>query len=278
MNIHGLEVAAHSRFLPERAEPAELERRSFRAAKQEEVRPLGAPQSDLGEARREGSENHAEVGGRKRVGLNPLHEHSAWRESFAHGAVILHGKECGDSCNPRVGRLGDDEVVFLPRSQQEVSCVVEDDVQARIVQDAAVEFFKIRSSADYSGLNLHAINSLDIRITGNRGCGHTAAEPDDENAPRRLVKCASQVPQQKLRAGIASGGIRFAIDAESHIVVGTQNTNRVIYAVSRENEIVGCGDFAQREMALIRVPVEHCRKRQERSVVEERGKSDHQRG
>src|SRR5438876_7571272 len=33
----------------------------------------------------------------------------------------------------------------------------------------------------------------------------------------------SQVPQQKLRAGIASGGIRFAIDAESHIVVGTQN-------------------------------------------------------
>ena len=98
-------------------------------------------------------------------------------------------------------------------------------MNARITQDITVEAFEIRRRADHGGLDLNAINSLDVRVTGDGRRRHTATETDDKNSPRRRLKRGSQVTQEELCASITSGGIYFTVDAECHVVIGAENGN-----------------------------------------------------
>src|SRR6267378_2801281 len=214
MHIDGLKVLTESWVLPERAEAAELEEGSVGAAQEQKVGTRGTPEGNFGKVRSETRDNHAQVGRCKRICLHPLNEFSARRELLANGSVILIREERGDSGDPRVRRLGNDQVVLLARSKQKVSRVIKNDVNARITQDITVEAFEIRRGADHGGLDLNAINSLDVWVTGDGRGSHTATEADDENSPRRGLKRGSQVTQEELCASITSGCIYFAVDAE----------------------------------------------------------------
>src|SRR6267378_219846 len=258
MHIDGLKVLTESWVLPERAEAAELEEGSVGAAQEQKVGTRGTPEGNFGKVRRETRDNHAQVGRCKRICLHPLNEFSAWRELLTDGSVILIREKCGDACDPRVRRLGNNQVVLLARSEQEVSRVIENDVNARITQDITVEAFEIRRRADHGGLDLNAINSLDVRVTGDGRGRHTATETDDENSSRGRFKRGSQVTQEELCSSITSGCVYFTVDAEGHVVIRAENGYRVVYAVCRKHEIVCRSNFAKSKMTLIRIPIEYC--------------------
>ena len=117
MHINGLKVLTESWVLPERAEAAELEKGRVGAAQEQKVRSLGTPKGNLGKVRRETRDNHAQVGRCKRVCLHPLNEFSARRKLPADGSVILIREKRGDSGDPRVRGLGNDQIVLLARSK-----------------------------------------------------------------------------------------------------------------------------------------------------------------
>src|SRR5205814_8992081 len=147
---------------------------------------------------------------------------------------------------------------LLARRKEEVSRVIENDVNARINQDITVEALKIRRRADHGGLDLNAIDSLNVRITGDGRGGHTATKADDENVPRRRLKRGSQVTQKELRASITSGCIYFTVEAKGHVVIRAENGDRVVYAICRKHEIACRGDLAKSEMTLVRIAIEYC--------------------
>src|ERR1700682_748998 len=117
---------------------------------------------------RERGDDHAEVRGIKRVSLYPLDEDAAYGETLADSRIIFIGEKSGDAGDPWVGGLGDNEIVLIPRGEQEITSVIEDDVHTRVAKHAAIECFKIRSGLNDSGLDFDAINSLHFRVPGDR--------------------------------------------------------------------------------------------------------------
>src|SRR5260370_31009191 len=93
---------------------------------------------------RKGGQDEAQVGGIEGVGLDPLNEAAAGSEALPDGGVILIGEKRGDARDPRVGRLGDDEVVEVARGEEKIAGVVEMDAEARVAENAAIEFFEDR--------------------------------------------------------------------------------------------------------------------------------------
>ena len=78
------------------------------------------------------------------------------------------GVERSDPCDPGIRWLGNDQVIFSPARLQEIARVVEVNVQTRILEHAAVQSFKIRGRFKDSGLNLNAVDTLDVGKSGHR--------------------------------------------------------------------------------------------------------------
>src|SRR5690242_622124 len=115
MDIQSLKIAANVLLCPNRTKAIELDQRITRPAKQKKVWPFAAPESHIGKMRRKCSKHHSEVIRGERIGLNPLYKHTAWRQPAPDGGVKFVREKCGNSRNPRVGRLRNDEVVFFSR-------------------------------------------------------------------------------------------------------------------------------------------------------------------
>src|SRR5262249_16607821 len=159
-----------------------------------------APQSDISKVRRETAHNHAQVIWLECVGLHPLDKDSLLSEAPAGRRVVLISKERGDTGDPGIGRLTDDEGVLLARGQEKIARGIENDVQPRIAQNISIEGLKIRRGAQDSRFDFDAVNLLDIRIACHCRGGHSAAEADDENAPWCRVKDRSEMSEEQLSA------------------------------------------------------------------------------
>src|SRR5205814_9205753 len=138
------------------------------AAQEQKVRSMGTRMGNLRKVRRETRDNHAQGGRCKRVCLHALSECAARRKLPADGSVNLVREKRGDSGDPRVRGLGNDQIVLLARSKEEVVRVIENNVNARITQDITIEASEIRRRAYHGGPELHASDSLACRSTADR--------------------------------------------------------------------------------------------------------------
>src|SRR5713101_3075252 len=220
---------------------------------------------------RKGGQDHAQVGGIEGVGLHPLHEAAAGSEPAPDGGVILIGEKRGDARDPRVGWLRDDEVVAVARGEEKIAGVVEMDAEARVAENAAIQFFEDRGRLNHGGLDFDNVNALDIGIAGHSRSGHAAAEADEEDAARRRMKDGAQMADQELRGGVAIRCVHFAVGLERPVVVGAGDSNGSIETVGGEEQVGGGGAFGEREMGFAVIPVEDGAEIGQSAVVEERG-------
>src|SRR5713101_5246953 len=220
---------------------------------------------------RKGGQDHAQVGGIEGVGLHPLHEAAAGSEPAPDGGVILIGEKRGDARDPRVGWLRDDEVVVFARGEEKIAGVVEMDAEARVAENAAIQFFEDRGRLHHGRLDFDDVNALDIRIAGHSRSGHAAAEADEEDAARRRMKDGAQMADQELRGGVAIRCVHFAVGLEGPVVVGAGDGNGSIEAVGGKEQVGSGGAFGEREMGFAVIPVEDGAEIGQSAVVEERG-------
>src|SRR5215469_16883163 len=167
VHIHRLKVLSKSRVLPERVKPGELERRGISSTNEKKIWLCRAPKCDFREVSHQGRHNHAKIVRCERIGLHPLDKNPTWREPPPDGGIELIREEGGDSRDPRVRRLRNNQIVLVRRSEQKVSRVIKDYPHSRVAQNATVEALKIGRRAYNSGLDFDAVNFLDVWITGN---------------------------------------------------------------------------------------------------------------
>src|SRR6266404_9420646 len=73
-----------------------------------------------------------------RIGLHPLHKHSAGREMPLRRVIKLAREQRGDPRDPRIRRLGNNEVILFARSEQKVAGIIDSNVKTRILEHIAV--------------------------------------------------------------------------------------------------------------------------------------------
>src|SRR5258708_9167116 len=129
------------------------------------------------------------------VGLYPLNEIAARGEMFADHIEKFVGVKRSDSCDPRIGRFGNDQVILFAAGLQKIPRVVKVETQPRIAQNAAVQPRQIRCGLQNGGFNLHTINALDIRKTRYRGRSHSSTETDNQNFARMRMKDRAEVAE-----------------------------------------------------------------------------------
>ncbi len=144
--------------------------------------------------REECRQDHPQVIGIQRIGLQPLNERAARRETRLRGTIKLAREQRCDSGNPWIRRLGNDQVVSFARGEKKIACVVEGDVHARIVEHVAVELHKQRRGGYHGRFDFDDIQALEFGIACQSGRGHPAAESDQKHAARR-VRERAEMPQ-----------------------------------------------------------------------------------
>src|SRR5256885_12534131 len=115
MTIDGFEIALERLIVPEGAKMAELNSSRVGPAHQQEIGLFTPQEGDIGKMRGEAGGDHAQIVGPKGIGLHPLNKYPARRQPLTSGGVIFIGEKRGNSGDPWVGWLGDDQVILLAR-------------------------------------------------------------------------------------------------------------------------------------------------------------------
>ena len=100
------------------------------------------PQRAVRKHRQERGDDRAEIRVADVVGVRPLAQHAARRQTGARDLEELAGEQRRDAGHPRVRRLRDDHVVLLVAEQQVRAAVTDDEPRARVWQGAVVLGFE----------------------------------------------------------------------------------------------------------------------------------------
>src|SRR6516164_3337085 len=98
---------------------------------------------------------------------------------------VFLGVERGGSLDPRMNRVGGNNVKFLLRREVEVPGVVVNNLDTRVMHHVVVGFSKIfRNDSWDKGLNFANDNSFDVRIGSERSSRDTGSAADDQHRAR----------------------------------------------------------------------------------------------
>ena len=95
----------------------------------------------------------------------------------------LHGEKRGEAANPGVGRLRNDDIVSVGRSQEEVSPICDDRMNPRVLEDFPVFLGKEPRRVHHRRLDLNDIDPLD-GVAGDGAGGDTAPKTNHESRSR----------------------------------------------------------------------------------------------
>src|SRR5882724_7156377 len=135
------------------------------------------------------------------------------------------GVERSDPCDPGIRWLGNDQVIFFPARLQEIARVVEVNAQTGVLEHAAMQSFKIRGRFKDSGLNLNAVDTLDVGKSGHGRCRHTATKTNDQNFAWMWMKNGSEIPEKQLSARVQIAGVNLAVDFQRNVIFRTRDGN-----------------------------------------------------
>src|SRR5437762_2669847 len=174
-----------------------------------------------------------------------------------HDSEKFLGVERSDPSDPGIRWLGNDQVVFSPAGLQEIARIVEVHVQTRIAEHAAVQSFKMRGRFKDSGLNLNAVDTLDVGKSGHGRCRHTAAETDDQNFAWMWMKHGSEIPEKQLSASVQVAGVNLAVDFQRNVIFRTRDGNCGVNAVPERYKVLGLCHFPRRERRIVITAIEN---------------------
>src|SRR6185436_20603981 len=117
------------------------------------------------------------------VELDPLAQDAALAELLPADLVELPGEKARDPGEPRVGRLGEDEVVLLVGALEMAAPVVEDDPEVGVPVGPMVDAREVLRRGEDRGLDL-AAGELRAGEEEARAGGRAAAVADDEDVLR----------------------------------------------------------------------------------------------
>ena len=154
-------LAQRGRRRPRGLHAREVERPRLARADQDEVGgAVRVPHRGRGERGAEGLDDHLQILGADRVAVDPLHHHPARRQPRARQRVELLREERGHAADPRVGRLGDDDVPPAIAGQQVVARVADGQVDLRVAQHLAALAPEELRGLDHRRLDLDHVHAL----------------------------------------------------------------------------------------------------------------------
>src|SRR3954470_426061 len=103
---------------------------------------LDAKNMNVRKDSREGLEDRLKVLLLQLIKLNPLAEHTFGSQALLRSFKKFLCEKAGRSRDPRVGRLRNNDVVFLLRHQQMIPGIIDDQLQARVRQGPQIGLVK----------------------------------------------------------------------------------------------------------------------------------------
>ena len=185
----------------------------LRRRRQNQVLAPRIPALDGGKRALERRVNGANRFGIHLVGLQPLQEDAARRETSARGPVELLREEARDAGPVGVRRLGKDDVVTLPRGEEVLARIADHDAHPGILENVPVDRRAgLGDMADHR-LELHDVHAFDRRHAGQPARRGSRAEADNEGATRRGMKRRADQPAHDLGGSVGAG---VAVDLSAH--------------------------------------------------------------
>ena len=130
---------------------------------------------------------------------------------------IIARVERGGAFDPRMDRVGGDDVEFLAAGQDKMAGVVEEDSDARVVDHVVILLLEERGddSGD-QGFDFADGDVGDFGISQERAGGDAGAASDHQNGARAGCQQGGQVAEHALQAHVlrVGGGFDFAADVE----------------------------------------------------------------
>ena len=124
------------------------------------------------------------------VQLRPLAEDAVVGEAAARQLPVVDREQVRHAGDPRVRRLGDDDVVLVGRLRQKVAPVADDDVNPRVLRRMVVPRAEVvGAGVDHRRLELDDVGVGDGELR-DRADGHARAEADDRGARPLVARSA----------------------------------------------------------------------------------------
>ncbi len=187
----------------------------------------GEPERDVGEDGQERRHLHLHVRGLEAVVVEPLREEAAGGEAREGRLVELAGEEVRDARDPRVRRLGGDDVPAPAGAQDVVAGVAEGDREAGVAAERAGERREEGRRLEGGALDLDALDRLE-RVEGGGGGARPRPPPDHERAPRPGVEQERHVGHEPLLRDVEgrAARVRLAVDGEEAPVAAPRGLHR----------------------------------------------------
>ena len=160
----------------------------------------------------EGRSDHRHLLGRELIERQPLTEDAAGREVCARRLEVLARVERAGAGLPGHEQVRHDHVEVLGRRAQEVPCVVEHQLAARVAVGAAVLGGEVvaRRGGD-ARHDLHQRELLDARVH-ERGSGAAArGGAEERDAPWRGMQQQREMPLSLLMHGVGAAAERIVV-------------------------------------------------------------------
>src|SRR5205807_1604388 len=100
------------------------------------------------------------------------------------------------------------------RGEEKAASIVDNYMHAPIVEHTAIQRNQMRRGMENRGLDLDAIDLLNVRIAGDGRDRHPAAEANHQHLLQAGMEDCAKVTKNQLRAHVAGGRIGFAISAQ----------------------------------------------------------------
>src|SRR5207302_1156826 len=99
-------------------------------------------------------------------------------------AIKLHGKKTGDARSVWIGRLRKNDVVAIPRREEDLTRIGDVNVNFRIMKNLMVDCRARAGDTDHRRLELDDVYALHRRNGAQPAGGAARAQSDDQRSPR----------------------------------------------------------------------------------------------
>src|SRR5512143_2909690 len=151
------------------------------------------PYDDIGKDLSQGPDDGFEIFFGKFINRQPLADEAAGVKMLRREPEVLDRIQIAGSAEPRMDRIGRDDIELLLRGQQEIPAVVEYDLQLRVIQDIVVVNTERPCHAEHFRFDFCKSYLFYARMCRGRTQRHSAPRPEHEYFLRILVEQHRQV-------------------------------------------------------------------------------------